>query len=367
MVGPLTGFTIGITGHRRWEEQAEMFSRRGAAIVHGPVMHTSLLHDVDATSRATASIVESGVDMVVLTTGIGTRSWFAAAESAGIDHALLQACRHAQVIARGPKALSAGIAAGLEVRWHAPSETGDEVIEHLASLGVSGMRVAVQRDGGDPTVADRIRALGADVVDVPVYRWKAPLDPAPAQRLLQSVIDGRIDALTFTCSYAVHMAFSLAPDADALTEMLRSRTLAVAVGPVTAATLRGLGLTRIVEPRTARLGAMAKALMAELSVTGLMLQLGDDGARLQGDAVHDDGSVELLTPGETRLLGVLIERSPAVVPKEALALAGRDSHAVEAAIGRLRSKLGPLGRGIRTVQRRGYAGTFDVHPAEPLT
>ena len=93
MAGPLTGYTIGITGHRRWEEQAELFGRRGATIVHGPVMHTSLLHDVDATIRSTLDVVDHGVDLVVLTTGIGTRSWFAAAESAGLDEPLRSACR----------------------------------------------------------------------------------------------------------------------------------------------------------------------------------------------------------------------------------------------------------------------------------
>ena len=38
--------------------------------------------------------------------------------------------------------------------------------------------------------------------------------------------------------------------------------------------------------------------------------------------------------------------------------AGADEHAVEAAVARLRAKLGPLGAGIRTVRRRGYASTL---------
>ena len=372
MAGPLTGYTIGITGHRRWEEQAELFGRRGATIVHGPVMHTSLLHDVDATIRSTLDVVDHGVDLVVLTTGIGTRSWFGAAESAGLDEPLRSACRNAKVIAHGPKALSAGIAAGLDIEWRAPGETSEEIVTYLAGSDVADKRVAVQRDGGDPLLARRIEELGAEVVDVPVYQWGPPEDPGPARRLMQSVLDGRIDALTFTCSYAVGMAFDLAPDADELSRILEERTLPVAVGPVTADTLRARGITRVIEPQVARMGSMAKALLAELSAQGLMLRLGESCARLQGEAlVHSDGTVAALTPGEARLLAMLLDRSPAVVSKESLAANGassgaRDTHAVEAAVGRLRTKLGPLGRGIRTVQRRGYAGTFDVCPAEPL-
>ncbi len=135
---PLTGFTIAITGHRRWEEQAEMLTGRGAAVLHGPVMHTSLLHDVDATVLASSELIERGADIVVLTTGIGTRSWFGAAESAGLDGALREACDRATVFARGPKARSAAIGCGLTVDWHAPGETGEEVVDHLVSSASRG-------------------------------------------------------------------------------------------------------------------------------------------------------------------------------------------------------------------------------------
>ena len=135
VVGALTGHTIGITGHRRWEEQAEMLTRRGAQVVHGPVMHTTLLHDSDATVRATEQALRVPPDLVVLTTGIGTRSWFAAAESAGLDGHLREAGSAATVLARGPKARSAAIGNGLEVDWQARDETSAEVLAHLVGPG----------------------------------------------------------------------------------------------------------------------------------------------------------------------------------------------------------------------------------------
>ncbi len=48
-MGPLAGFTVGITGDRRSEEQAELLARRGAQTNHGPVMHTRLLSEADVT------------------------------------------------------------------------------------------------------------------------------------------------------------------------------------------------------------------------------------------------------------------------------------------------------------------------------
>lgn len=100
---PLVGYTVGITGHRRWEEQAEMLARRGARVVHGPTMSTSLLGDLDETVAVTRRVLDEPVDTVVLTTGIGTRSWFAATESVGLDDALRAALRGARVVARGPR------------------------------------------------------------------------------------------------------------------------------------------------------------------------------------------------------------------------------------------------------------------------
>ena len=62
---------------------------------------------------------------------------------------------------------------------------------YLAGSDIGNKRVAVPRDGGDALLARRIEALGAEVVDVPVYQWGPPEDPGPARRLMQSVVDGR--------------------------------------------------------------------------------------------------------------------------------------------------------------------------------
>ena len=205
---PLTGFTVGVTGHRRWEEQAEMLSRRGARVVHGATMATSLLGDLDETLDATHRVLAEPVDTVVLTTGIGTRSWFAAAESAGLDDALRRHITRARIVARGPKALHAARAEGLEVEWAAPGETNDEVVANLVADGLGGRRLVVQRDGGEPVVARALEAAGAEVViDVPIYRWHLPADHGPALRLLEAATRNQLDAVTFTSAHAVHNAF----------------------------------------------------------------------------------------------------------------------------------------------------------------
>jgi uroporphyrinogen-III synthase len=360
---PLAGYTVGITGHRRWEEQAEMLVRRGARVVHGPTMATGQLGDTDVTLDATRVVLAAPVDLVVLTTGIGVRSWFAAAESAGLDDDLRVALSAGRVIARGPKALNAARQVGLEVQWTAPSETSHEMIATLRAEGIDGRRVVVQRDGGGPVVADAVRALGpAEVIDVPVYRWHVPADVDPAIRLLELAVGRQLDAVTFTCSYAVHNAFQLCPDVDGLSAAFNDGVTAVAVGPVTAATLRSHGVVHVVEPQQrARLGAMVLALVEHFAGRSRLLAAAGDQRRWQGAAlVAPDGTETELTAAEARLLETLVEHAPSVVPKSALIEPGVDEHAAEAGVARLRAKLGPLGVGIRTVRRRGYACTLTV-------
>ena len=327
-------------------------------------MSTTLLGDVDATITATQAVIHGAADIVVLTTGIGVRSWFAAAESAGLDEPLRHVLSQAVVIARGPKAEQAAMAVGVDVSWRAASETSLEIADRLADDGLAGSRVVVQRDGGAPLLAERLGTLGAaEVVDVPVYHWRLPDDPGPARRLLDAIARRQIDAVTFTCQYAVHNAFELAADEGDVADALRTEVAAVAVGPVTAAAVRAHGIERVIEPPRSRIGSMVRALTGVLAERRAVLAFDGHHVSWQGDTLaFDDGRHVELTSGERRLLTVLVERSPAVVPRARLVEPGSTDHAAEAAVARLRAKLGPLGGGIRTIRRRGYACTLQREP-----
>ncbi|HTO01146.1 MAG TPA: uroporphyrinogen-III synthase, partial [Microthrixaceae bacterium] len=251
MSEPLVGFTVAITGHRRSQEQYELLTQHGATVLRGQMVDTSPLHDVAATISATNDLVAGGADIVVLTTGIGTRSWFSAAESAGLGTALRELCSRSGVMVRGSKAHSAAIGCGLNVDWSARGETSGELVEHLTGLALAGKRVAVQREGGEPHLARRLRTLGAQVIDVPTYRCALSEGTSASRGLIEAVLDDRVDAITFTSRAAVAGIFSLAPNATALGAALDRRCMAVSIGPVTTAALRELGVRRVIEPQRA--------------------------------------------------------------------------------------------------------------------
>ena len=109
-------------------------------------------------------------------------------------------------------------------------------------------RVAVQLDGSpDEWMGAAVAALGFDVVAVPVYRWELPEDRGPARRVMQGVIDGSIDAVTFTAAHAVTNFFTIAEEVGVVDEVLgppspSARPRRSCVGPVCADRVPGFGV-----------------------------------------------------------------------------------------------------------------------------
>jgi uroporphyrinogen-III synthase len=372
-LGALSGYTIGITADRRWQEQAELLERRGARVQHGPAIRTFPLYDEEGLRAATHAVVDDPPDIVVLITALGTRGWMAAAESMGMGDALLKAIAGAEIYARGPKAAGAAITASLDVSWKAPDAKTSQIAEHLIAERAPGrhdgsaspLRVAVQLDGSeDRWIAEELIAAGFDVVPVPIYRWTMPIDPAPACRMAQAVADATIDAVTFTAGPALANFVELASEQGCLDEMLRSfndgRVAAVCVGPVCAEKAHRLGIARTIEPNHARLGAMVQACASAFNDRGLSFSLAGHELCMQGRVVLvDDDEPIALSDRERDVLEVLAQRPGSVHSKAALLKSvwggnESDEHVVEVTVGRLRHRLGAAGRGIETVVRRGY-------------
>jgi uroporphyrinogen-III synthase len=360
---PLAGYTVAVTADRRRDEQVELLRRRGAEVVEGPTVRTAPLIDDSALRAGIDAVVAGPPDVTVLLTGLGVRSLLGAAESQGRGDALLAAIAGSEVHSRGPKATGAAVTAGIDVAWSTAGERSSELLAELSDAARAGARIAVQRDGAaEPHLAAALAGLGADVVDIPVYRWSMPDDVAPAQRLLDAACARSVDAVTFTSSPALRNLFALADAAGqraALLAALDGPVLAVCVGPVCAQTAAALGIGAVVVPARARLGAMVLALAAELGGRSRAVELGGRPVTLQGGLALIGGEEVRLTDRERDVLRALVDAGGAVVPKRALLRdvwggASADEHAVEVTVSRLRTRLGPLGNALRTVPRRGY-------------
>ncbi|MDF3297766.1 uroporphyrinogen-III synthase [Streptomyces tropicalis] len=363
--GPLAGFTVGVTAARRADEFGALLRRRGAAVVHAPALRIVPLEDDGELLAATREIVARAPDVLVATTAVGFRGWTGAADGWGLGEALLARLREAEVVARGPKVTGAVRAAGLRERWAPSSESMAEVRDRLLAEGVEGRRVAVQLHGDPlPDFTAALRAGGAEVVPVPVYRWLPPQDVGPLDRLLDTTVSGGLDALTFTSAPAAVSLMARAEERGMLPELLaalRHAVPAACVGPVTAQPLRDRGVPTV-QPERFRLGPLVQLLCHELPARARVLAVAGRRMEIRGHAVLVDGEFRPVPPAGMALLRALARRPGQVVARaellRALPGAGRDEHAVESAVARLRTALGAPEL-VRTVVKRGYRLALD--------
>ncbi|WP_329079260.1 uroporphyrinogen-III synthase [Streptosporangium sp. NBC_01469] len=360
----LAGFTIGVTATRRREEFCALLERRGARVVRAPAIRlVPLAEDADLLAATRASL-SAPIDDVVVTTGVGFRGWMAAAEGWGLSVDLSEHLTSARLLTRGPKARGAVRAAGLVDHWTPPTESCEEVKQHLLAQDLRGRRIAVQLHGEPLTgFVAALREAGAEVIEVPVYRWLPYRDVSPLRRLVSQAISGGVDAVAFTSAPAVlAMLNSARADGleDALVAAFAGPVVAACVGPVTAGPLEARGVPTV-QPERSRLGTLARTLarhLPEHSVTRLVA--GGHQLEIRGHAVAVDGELKPLPPAPMAVLKRLADKPGHVVARSDLrtVLPGgpsRDSaeHAVEMAITRLRRALGPAGI-VETVVKRGY-------------
>ncbi|MFJ8631804.1 uroporphyrinogen-III synthase [Streptomyces sp. NPDC093568] len=363
--GPLAGFTVGVTAARRADELGALLQRRGATVVHAPALRIVPLADDSELLAATKEIIQRTPDIVVATTAIGFRGWIEAADGWGLGEDLLARLREVELLARGPKVKGAVRAAGLTEDWSPSSESMAEVLDRLLEEGVDGRLIAVQLHGEPlPGFVEALRVGGAEVLGVPVYRWLPPEDVGPVDRLLDATVSRGLDALTFTSAPAAASLLSRAEERGLLPEVLAALhhdVLPACVGPVTALPLQAHNVDTV-QPERFRLGPLVQLLCQELPGRARSLPVAGHQVEIRGHAVLVDGALRPVPPAGMSLLRALSRRPGWVVARaellRALPGAGRDEHAVETAMARLRTALGAP-KLIQTVVKRGYRLALD--------
>ncbi|MFJ2786836.1 MULTISPECIES: uroporphyrinogen-III synthase [unclassified Streptomyces] len=365
--GPLAGFTVGVTSVRRADDLDALLRGRGAAVVPGPAPWTVPPADDTGLRSATEELLVRAPDVVVATT-TGFRDWIEAAHGWGRGPELLGVLRRAELLARNPGVLDAVRAAGLTGGGAPGSPAG--LLDRLLCRGVAGRRVLVQSHGEPPPgLMAALTAAGAEASGVTVHRWTPPEDTGPLDRLLDAVLAGTLDAVAFTGAPAADSLLARAGargSRDALVAALRRDVPAFCAGPVAALPLRAEGIGTQ-QPEGSRPGPLVELLCRELPARARVLPVAGHRLEVRRHAVLVDGAPRPVPPAGMSLLRLLARRPGWVVSRAELLRAlpgtGRDEHAVETAMARLRAALGTPEL-IRTVVKRGYRLSVDpaAHP-----
>ncbi len=263
---PLRGRTVAVTAARRAEEQITILERRGATVLHVPAISTIHLSEDQLVRAATDRLLSAPADLMVLTTAPGVRWWLEICEQWGVAEQIRELMSRIPLYSRGPKTTGAIRGAGFREYASAVSEASPELLQMLLEHGVDGLTVGVQVQGTGSEwnpmseLLDGLRAAGAEVVELPIYRWELPEDLDALDELVRAIARRDVDGVTFTSAPAVVSVLERARAIgvhDELLAALRGPVVALCVGPVTAEPLVDLDVP-VSCPERMRLGSLMK-------------------------------------------------------------------------------------------------------------
>jgi uroporphyrinogen-III synthase len=236
--------------------------------VHAPALAELPDLDPQAIEALILSLQENPAKLFVFQTGVGTQALFAAADRLGLTEKMKSALEKAIVVARGPKPAGALRERKVRIdRSAADPFTTREILDSVKDLELNNQRVIVQRFGTANVELDRaLEARGAQVAEIPTYRWALPPDTGPLESLVAALERGELHAAVFTNAEQARNLFLVSEKLnkqDALRDAL-NRTLVASIGPVASAALRERGVKIGLEASPPKLGALLAALDAAL-------------------------------------------------------------------------------------------------------
>jgi uroporphyrinogen III methyltransferase/synthase len=219
--------------------------------------------DPEALDRAAASVDD--YQWVVFESASAVTKFISALRQGPRD---LRALGHVHVCAIGPttadRLMAAGIRADVVSQEVGIESIGDAI---AAFAPVSGERVLVVRpDHLRGVVGEDLTRRGALVTDLVAYRT-APASPdSPgAQELYRLLLEGQIDAVTFTSPTALRR-FAVLIGEEQAADLLNTVVVA-AIGPVTAAAAAELGVLSPIVPDSYTVDGLVQALVAHFRRT----------------------------------------------------------------------------------------------------
>jgi uroporphyrinogen-III synthase len=276
---------------RRAKEIAALITSFGGEPIVAPALREIPIASNPEALAFGASLLAQAFDVVVCLTGVGTRALVDILDSTYAHDAIVAALGRTRVVARGPKPLAVLRDLGVPVWLTAPEpNTWRELVAAFEAKRAElppRPRIAVQEYGvSNPELIDALRAAGADVTRVPVYRWALPEDLAPLVDAVHRLDRGEIDVVLFTTSMQiVHLAEIASRERADVGRGLRHAVVA-SIGPTTSEELIRHGWTADLEATHPKMGI----LVTEAADQAAALI---DAKRRRGRTIHTNGAHDL--------------------------------------------------------------------------
>jgi len=259
--GSLQGLRVVSFESRRAKEMAELIRRYGGEPIVAPSIREIPLSENRAALGLLPQLERGEIELLILMTGVGTRTLNQALLTQYSQERIVSALQRTQLVARGPKPIAALKEIGLRPAFTVPEpNTWREILSTLdAAIEVRGKRIAIQEYGvPNRELVAELKARGATVVTIPIYRWALPEDIAPLREAIQRILQGHVDLALFTNATQVDHLFKVAAydQADNSLRLAFKNIVIASVGPVCTQALEQSGLKPDLEPTHPKMGSL---------------------------------------------------------------------------------------------------------------
>ena len=257
------GLTVAAFESRMTAEIIRLIERHGGVPLVTPALREIPLDDNSAALKFGVQLTTERVDMLILLTGVGTTALFDLLKTRYPWPSIVEALNQTALVARGPKPVAALKALGLQPMLTVPEpNTWIDLISTLDEYRpVKGLRVAVQEYGAsNPDLLEALKQRGAEVFQVPIYRWALPEDLGPLRQALNNIIDGKVFVLLITNAAQVDHVMQVL-EKDGKVERFRAalnNMVVASVGPTASERLRHHDWPIDLEPSHPKMGILVK-------------------------------------------------------------------------------------------------------------
>ena len=258
------GMTVAAFESRMADHMAALITRYGGHPMVAPSLQELPLENNTKALDFGTQLMAGTVDMLILLTGVGTRTLVDIWKTRFPIAAIRRALSDTTVVCRGPKPLATLKALGVPSLAVPEPNTWQTILHTVDAVnpnGLAGLRIAIQEYGiANTDLAEALTGRNAHVTSVPVYRWALPDDVEPLKRACHGIIEGHVAAAFFTSAVQIDHVVRVLHAADNLTAFRHAleKTMVVSIGPVTSQRLRHHQFPVDFEPSRAKMGILVK-------------------------------------------------------------------------------------------------------------
>lgn len=279
---------MAVTSSRRASELASIVRKFGGIPYIAPTIGIKNNNPLNSEcNRFIETISKEKVHFFIFMTGVGVFNLFQNLQKLDKSNTVIEKLQDTIVIARSNKPRMELRKFGIKTHFVPDMNTLDGIWNLLKRFDVKNKNIGILWHGdSSDSFKKRLKSLGANIFDFSSYSYSTNLERTNAmvlkkmgydyvapndekiERLIEDIMKGMVDAITFTSPPAVKEFFEFAERNNKIKELkdsLNSNVLVVSVGPSTSKMLSNFHVLVDVVPANYRMGSMIKELADYIS------------------------------------------------------------------------------------------------------